>query len=68
MMAIDALTDAEVMEEIRLLQDRFTDADFDALEAQLRLRAAVLGWTGDPLRQPPRSVLSAARVVKGGDK
>ena len=27
-------------------------------------RAAVLGWTGDPLKQPPRAVLASARAVK----
>jgi hypothetical protein len=27
------------------------------------LKAAVLGWTGDPFKQPPESVLASARQV-----
>jgi hypothetical protein len=33
------------------------------LEGELRLRASVLGWTGDPLKQPQRAVLASARAV-----
>ena len=64
--SLDTMTDAEVMDELRDLQQSFADSDFDALESELHLRAAVLGWTGDPLRQPPRSVLASARSVKRG--
>ena len=42
-----ALSDAELIELADL-----TDAEFDELENQLALRAACLGWTGDPMRQP----------------
>lgn len=66
---IEAMTDAEVMAELSHLTKGFTDADYDRLEDQLRLRAAVLGWTGDPLKQPAGSVLASARAVvaeKGG--
>jgi len=60
--AIEALTDAEVLRELADLQSRFTDADFDDLERHLKLRAACLHWT-DPLKQPPRAVLTCVRLV-----
>lgn len=50
-------------QELDTLTGQFTDADYNALETELRLRAAVLGWTGDPLQQPVESVLAAARTV-----
>lgn len=65
-MKIEEMTDSEVMQELTSLTKEFSDEDFDRLESELRLRAAVLGWTGEPLRQPPRSVLATARSVKGG--
>lgn len=50
-------------DELAQLNERFTDADFDKLEADLKLRAACLGWTGEPLRQPPDVVLEVARRI-----
>lgn len=50
-------------EELEALEP-FTDHEFDQLENELRLRAAVLGWTGDPLEQPTTTVLAAARAVR----
>ena len=52
-----SLSDSELIESADL-----TDAEFDELERQLALRAAVLGWTGDPMRQPLEVV---AAVVRG---
>src|SRR6185369_13982280 len=61
--AIEAMDDAEVMQELVDLQTGFTEQDFVDLEHHLKLRAACLHWTGDPLKQPPRSVLACARLV-----
>lgn len=52
-----ALSDAELIEAADL-----TNAEFDELENQLALRAACLGWTGDPMRQPVETV---AAIVRG---
>ncbi len=52
-----ALSGAELIELADL-----TDAEFDELENQLALRAACLGWTGDPMRQPLETV---AAIVRG---
>ena len=60
------MTDAEVMAEIDELARSFQELDIVRLEGELALRAAVMGWTGNPLKQPPRSVLAAARAVKFG--
>lgn len=51
--------------ELEALQPLMTERDFDRLEAELRLRANVLGWTGDPMRQPAEVVLVCARQVLG---
>ena len=64
---IATMTDAEVMDEIHDRQLGMTERLFDALESELRLRAAVLGWTGNPLQQPPRSVLASIRSVMDAD-
>lgn len=56
-MALLALNDSELMEMVRL-----DDAEFDELENQLGSRAACLGWTGDPMRQPLETV---AAIVRG---
>jgi hypothetical protein len=63
MMEIEAMTDAEVMAELQRLQSRFTEDAFDELEMWLKVVAAVLHWTGDPLKQPARTVLAGARQV-----
>ena len=55
--ALLALSDAMLIESADL-----TDAEFDELENQLALRAACMGWTGDPIRQPLESV---AAIVRG---
>lgn len=49
--------------ELVTLSKNFTAADYNALEADLKLRAAVLGWTGDPLQQPVDVILAAARRI-----
>lgn len=64
MKLIGDMTTREVFEELEALQESFTSADYDRLEGELHLRAASLCWTGDPLKQPPRLVLVAARAVK----
>lgn len=63
MIEIEAMTDNEVMQELWALQGDFTEQDFDQLECNLVIRAGCLGWTGDPMQQPPRSVLASAREV-----
>ena len=62
---IEAMTDSEVLAEIKEIELYFDGQMFDRLEGELKLRAACLGWTGDPLKQPPRSVLAAARKILG---
>jgi len=57
MNALLALSDAELVESAEL-----TDPEFDELENQLVIRAACLGWSGDPMRQPLETV---AAVVRG---
>lgn len=64
MKAIGDMSTREVLDEIRDISDDFSPGDFDRLEVELLLRAASLCWTGDPLQQPPRVVLAAARAVK----
>ena len=54
-----ALTDAELIESADL-----TDAEFDELENQLAIRAACLGWTGDPMRQPLETVAASSQNVR----
>jgi|JI7StandDraft_1071085.scaffolds.fasta_scaffold556063_2 hypothetical protein len=56
-----ALSDAELIELADL-----TDAEFDELENQLALRAACLGWTGDPMRQPLETIAAIAALEKRG--
>lgn len=58
MNALLALSDAELMEAADL-----SDEEFDELENKLALRAACLGWTGDPLRQPIEVVASIVRNI-----
>jgi hypothetical protein len=56
--ALLALSDSELMEAADL-----TNAEFDELENQLALRAACLGWTGDPMRQPLEAVAATVRGI-----
>jgi hypothetical protein len=56
--AFIALSDADLIEAADL-----TDAEFDELENQLALRAACLGWTGDPMRQPLETVAATVRGI-----
>lgn len=56
--ALIALSDADLIESADL-----TDAEFDELENQLALRAACLGWTGDPMRQPIETVAATVRGI-----
>lgn len=57
MNALLALSDEELIDSADL-----SDEEFDELESQLALRAASLGWTGDPMRQPLATV---AAIVRG---
>lgn len=57
MNALLSLSDVELMEAAQL-----SETEFDELENQLVIRAACLGWTGDPMRQPLEVV---ATVVRG---
>jgi hypothetical protein len=52
------LDDAELIESVSL-----SDAEFDELESQLVIRAACLGWTGDPMRQPVAVVAATVRGI-----
>jgi len=56
--ALIALSDADSIESADL-----TDAEFDELENQLAIRAACLGWTGDPMRQPLETVAATVRGI-----
>ena len=56
--AMLALSDAQLMEAADL-----TDPEFDELENQLALRAACLGWSGEPMRQPLETVASIVRCA-----
>jgi hypothetical protein len=58
--------DEQALRELDELGGALTAAQFDALENELILRAAVCGWTGDPLRQPAATVLAALRAVLAG--
>lgn len=53
-------TDAEILEDP---EHELTEAEYDELEFQLRLRAGALHWTGDPLRQPTEVVVGLARYI-----
>ena len=53
-----ALKDEELIERASL-----SDAEFDQLENELGLRAACLGWTGDPMKQPVNVVAAVARGI-----
>lgn len=67
-MNMEQMSESAILAELEKLQAEFSEDDFDALESELHLRAAVLGWTGDPLKQPARSVLAAALSVKSKRK
>lgn len=56
--ALLALKDEELIERAQL-----SDAEFDQLENDLALRAACLGWTGDPMKQPVNVVAAVARGI-----
>jgi hypothetical protein len=52
------LSDRELIESVEL-----SEAEFDALENQLAIRAACLEWTGDPMQQPLETVASIVRGI-----
>ena len=56
--ALLALKDEELIEHAN-----FNDAEFDQLENDLALRAACLGWTGDPMKQPIEVVAAVVRNI-----
>lgn len=56
--ALLTLNDAALIESVSL-----SDAEFDELESQLAIRAACLGWTGDPMRQPVAVVAATVRGI-----
>lgn len=58
MSALLSLSDAELIENAKL-----SAAEFDELENQFALRAACLGWTGDPMRQPLDTVAAIVRCI-----
>lgn len=53
-----ALKDEELIERANL-----SDAEFDQLEDGLSLRAACLGWSGDPMKQPLGVVATEVRKI-----
>lgn len=53
----------EIESELEALNSKFSERDFDELEHRLKLNAACRGWTGDPMKQPPETVLQIARAV-----
>lgn len=56
--ALLPLNDVELIESVSL-----SDTEFDELESQLAIRAACLGWTGDPMRQPVAVVAATVRGI-----
>lgn len=60
-----ALTDAEI-DEMDLITKTFTEENWQCFDHQLWLHAMVRGWTGDPMRQPPRVILKVARSIFRG--
>ena len=52
------LSDEELIETADL-----SNAEFDELENRLALRAACLGWTGNPMRQPIEVVAGIVRSL-----
>ena len=60
---IEELSDDQVMVALERMSEQFTEQDYLRLEFRLRLVAGSLGWTGDPLKQPPRVILSTARQI-----
>lgn len=53
----------DVTTELDSLSSQFTHRDYDELENRLKLNAACRGWTGDPMKQPPETVLEIAKAV-----
>lgn len=53
-----ALSDEELIETADLIE-----TEFDELENRLQIRAACLGWNGDPMRQPIEVVASIVRDI-----
>jgi len=49
--------------ELGDLAAAFREEDYDELERRLRLHAACLGWTGDPLKQPTSVVVTIAKAI-----
>lgn len=50
-------------DEDLIASNALTERQLDHLEARLHLRAAVLGWTGHPLKQPLEAVAAEVRAV-----
>ena len=59
--ADQALLDLD--DETLIKADPLISPEFDELENQLALRAACLGWTGDPMCQPLDSVAACVRTI-----
>lgn len=53
----------EVFAKLETHEGTLTDVELDKLESRLRLRAAVLGWTGHPLHQPATVVLKVVAAI-----
>ncbi len=67
---MDFELEQDAFDQLTLLsrEHPLTDAERRELENELYLRAALLGWTGPPLIQPPSSVLAAWRAVEARQK
>ena len=67
--ALDSMSfeEKKAAEQIGFLEKTspLSEAEFDALETRLRLRANVKGWTGDPLRQPATDILQEVQAILG---
>jgi hypothetical protein len=55
----------EALTRLEALEGTLTENELNELESRLFLTAGVLGWTGDPLRQPPAVVLSIVEAIIG---
>lgn len=58
MPSFDQMTDEELIEANAL-----GETELDELERRLHLNAMVLGWTGEPMRQPLPEVAKIVRAI-----
>ncbi len=60
-----SIAEQAALAKLAAFEGALTEAELDELESRLILTAAVFGWTGDPLRQPPTVVLAKVEAILG---